>query len=293
MLYAIEWQFGSWKSSLATYIARKVAIQTAKDIMKQRTFSWDIILSNIKMNKEVMPNYYYFEDDNFLEVLRTCNCINDLERLVYGKKNEKSWIINYFRPWFSRFFLFFDEVGAIMNNHIKLENNATYAEYINQNRKNFQDIYLITAKWSQTNKTLRQMVDRRYYVLPLSGLPFLRNIWVIRRQQKDENWEVLMEKFLWKDPNGDYITKYRPVDEYEDWFWKPWVWKLYEDLHKNIRDKYKYKNLDYNLLNNILENKRELIDPVLLDENFVWVKEKLLLINNTLQDELVLDQPLS
>jgi hypothetical protein len=42
--------------------------------------------------------------------------------------------------------LFFDEAGAIANNHIKLENNNIYAIYINQNRKNFEDIYIITAK---------------------------------------------------------------------------------------------------------------------------------------------------
>jgi hypothetical protein len=42
--------------------------------------------------------------------------------------------------------LFFDEAGSIANNHIKLEKHDVYTTYINQNRKNFEDIYIITAK---------------------------------------------------------------------------------------------------------------------------------------------------
>lgn len=277
MIYWIEWQFWSWKSSLATYIAKKVAKQTAKDIMKKLTLSWNVILSNIKMTEE-FNNYFYFEDDKFLEILRTCNCINDIERHLYWEKNEKTWLINFYRWWFSKFYIFFDEVWAIMNNHLKLENNWVYAEYINQNRKNFEDIYIITAKWGQTNKTLRQMVDWWYYVNPLSWLPILRDFWVIRRQMKDEEGNIALEKYLWKDENGDYITKTRPIDEYVDFFWKPWIWKLYNDLHKNIKDPEKYSKMDEKLFLQILDRKRELIEPILKEVQFEKVKWKLPLL---------------
>jgi hypothetical protein len=41
------------------------------------------------MDKLKLPNYYYFEDDKLLQVLRTCSMINDVERYLYTelKKN--------------------------------------------------------------------------------------------------------------------------------------------------------------------------------------------------------------
>jgi len=35
------------------------------------------------MDKNIIKNYFYFEDDKLLEILRTANAVNDLERLVY------------------------------------------------------------------------------------------------------------------------------------------------------------------------------------------------------------------
>lgn len=273
MLYWIEWQFWSWKSSLATHIAREVSIISAKNIAKSLTKSWNIVLSNIKMDKELISNYYYFEDDKFLEVLRTCNAVNDLERELYGVKKSKWWLKKRERKKFSKFYLFFDEVWAIANNHLKLQDNHIYAEYINQNRKNFEDIYLITAKWWQTNKTLRQMVDWWFYVEPLSRLPLLCDIWIIRKQKKDEDWKIEMKHYIWKDPNWDYIRKEKPHDYFVDWFWKPWIWSYYDDLHKNIRDPDKYLNINNKLFNQILSNKKELNQPLLENTNFNDLKE--------------------
>lgn len=267
MIHWIEWQFWSWKSSLATYLARQVAISSAKDIAKWLLESGNIILSNIKMDSDSFSNYFYFEDDKFLEILRTCNCLNDIERVLYWEKQKNSSLIKWKRNKFSRFYIMFDEVGALMNNKNYKEEAKQLPIYINQNRKNFQDIYIITADGEQSAKTLRRFVEYWFYVTPFMDLPVLRNIWIIRRQKKDSEGAVMMETYTWKDQNGDYVAKYKPMDYYYDWFWKPWIWKYYDDLHKNIDDPDKYKWIDSELLSKIVSYKKELI-PALKDSQF-------------------------
>jgi len=131
-----------------------------------------------------------------------------------------------------------------------------------QNRKNMTDIYIIWADWNQNDKSLRRHVERWFKVknLPfwLSKLPILKNIWIIERHKKDDEWAIAMEKYMAKDEKGDYIVKQKPIQENIDWFYKPSVWSLYDDLHKNIRDKNKYK---------INENHLKI---------FIWKNEKLL-----------------
>lgn len=275
MIHWIEWQFWSWKSSLATHIARKVAQITAKGIAKWLSASWNIILSNIKMNEETIGNYFYFEDDKFLEILRTANAINDLERALYWFTKRGNTLTRRKRNKFSRIYIFFDEVGAIMNNRNYKQFNTVISEYINQNRKNFQEIYLITADWQQSDKSLRRFVEWWYYVKPFMNLPILRDIWVVRRMQKDDEWKPAMETYTWKDQNWDYVVKQRPIDEYIEWFWKPWIREYYDDLHKNIRDDEKYIDLDFKLLWKIINQKKELKEA-LSNENFIELNKKIL-----------------
>jgi hypothetical protein len=40
------------------------------------------------MDKTRIPNYYYFEDDKLLQVLRTCSLVNDVERYLYTELNK-------------------------------------------------------------------------------------------------------------------------------------------------------------------------------------------------------------
>jgi hypothetical protein len=61
-------------------------------------------------------NYFYFEDDKFLEVLRTANFLNDLEREVYHTKKENSNLVKWQREKFTKFYIFYDESTAIQNN---------------------------------------------------------------------------------------------------------------------------------------------------------------------------------
>lgn len=250
MIYWIEWQFGSWKTSLAAYIARIQALETAKLIAKNISHqSKSFIISNIKFNEYEIKNYTYFEDDKFLEVLRTINFLNDVERELYYTEIAKSTLKQRQREKFTRFYLFYDESTAIQSARgtvktIKSWDNSQ-EEYIMQNRKNFENIYVIWADWNQNDKSLRRHVEWWYRVKPLpwffKKLPYLENIWIIERHKKDDEGNIAMEKYLAKDERWDYITKMKPIQENIDWFYKPLVWRLYDDLHKNIKDPDKYK----------------------------------------------------
>ncbi len=250
MIYWIEWQFGSWKTSLAAYIARIQALETTKLIAKKISHqSKSFIISNIKFNEYEIKNYTYFEDDKFLEVLRTINFLNDVERELYYTEIAKSTLKQRQREKFTRFYLFYDESTAIQSARgsvktIKSWDNSQ-EEYIMQNRKNFENIYVIWADGNQNDKSLRRHVEWWYRVKSLpwffKKLPYLENIWVIERHKKDEEGNIAMEKYLAKDERWDYITKAKPIQENIDWFYKPLVWRLYDDLHKNIKDPDKYK----------------------------------------------------
>ena len=84
-----------------------------------------------------------------------------------------------------------------------------------------------------------------------------------------------MMNYLWKDQNGDYVNKSKPIDYYYAWFWRPKYWKMYDDLHKNIRDQNKYKNINKELFVDIISKREELKNLVFENENF-WDLQKLL-----------------
>jgi len=65
------------------------------------------------------------------------------------------------------------------------------------------------------------MVDWWYYSNPLSSLPILRDFAIIRRCMKDPDGNIVLDKYLGKDQNGDWVTKTKPVDQFVDWYWRP------------------------------------------------------------------------
>lgn len=52
--------------------------------------------------------------------------------------------------------------------------------------------------------------------------------------------------------------KEKPIDSYETWYWAPSVWKLYDDLHKNIRDPNKYTSIRWDFVRLALKRNRYL-----------------------------------
>lgn len=274
-IFWIEWQFWSWKTSLASYMAKKKAMETVRAIAKKIDWKNSIIISNIKFDKQIIPNSYYFEDSKILEMLRTGNAINDIERAIYWKVKTPGWLTKWPRKKFLKMYIFFDESWALMNSQKRLKDNETFAQYLNQCRKNNTDIWIISVEGSENNKILRSKVDWWYYVNSIN-FPFLKDFWIIRRCKKDAEWNIQTIKYLWKDQNGDYVQKEKPMDYYVDFFYKPLSWRNYDDLHKNIKDSEKYSEIDIDLFNAILEQKPELKEEVLKNENFSILKSKII-----------------
>ena len=273
-IYWIEWQFWSWKTSLAVHFAKKIAVQTAKDIMSKIGKNWSIIITNIKLDNVEIPNYFYFEDNKILEMLRTGNAINDIERELYWKQKTKGWLTIWPRKKFLKMYIFFDESWALMNSQKRLSNNETFAQYLNQCRKNFTDIFIISVEWNENNKILRSKVDWWYYVNTIN-FPILRDFWIIRKCKKDKDDNIATIKFLARDQNWDYVQKEKPMDYYVGFFYKPFTWKIYDDLHKNIKDEEKYTWIDSDLFNTILEKKPELRQEVIKNEKFKILQNKI------------------
>lgn len=263
-IHWIEWQFWSGKTSLAVYLSKKIS----KDPNA-------IIITNIKLSKVFFLNSFYFSDEKLLEMLRTINSVNDIERIIYWWQKTKYWLKNWPRKKFLKFYVLFDESWALLNSQKRLwKENETFAQYLNQCRKLFTDIYIISVEGGENNKILRSKVEWWYYVKTIN-FPFLKDFWIIRRQKKDENWNVATIKYLWKDQNGDYIQKEKPMDYYVDYFYKPFVWPLYDDLHKNIKDPEKYNWLDKELFNEILKMKPELEKVIFENEKFKILESKI------------------
>ena len=273
-IYWIEGQFWSWKTSLAVHLAKKIAVQTAKDIMSKIGKNWSIIITNIKLDKVEIPNYFYFEDNKILEMLRTGNAINDIEREIYWTQKTKGWLTMWPRKKFLKMYIFFDESWALMNSQKRLSNNETFAQYLNQCRKNFTDIYIISVEWNENNKILRSKVDWWYYVNTIN-FPILRDFWIIRKCKKDKDDNIATIKFLARDQNWDYIQKEKPMDYYVGFFYKPFTWKIYDDLHKNIKDEEKYTWIDSELFNTILEKKPELKEEIKKNPKFKTLLSKI------------------
>lgn len=265
-IYWIEGDFWSWKSSTAVYLARKI---TRKD---PNAF----IISNIKIEESRFKNYCYFEDEKFADTLRALNAFNDIEREEYTQSIAWRTLKRYYRKKFTKMYLLFDESWAVMNNKEHKDEDKRLPEYVNQNRKMFTDIYCITADGDQNAKTLRRFIER--YIQPEKiKFPILEDFALVYKVKKDKEWNIVQKQFLAKDDNGDYITKHKPERYFDDFYYKPLVRSLYDDLHKNIRDPDKYKKVNYSLLKNILSKKpkvKSILDKS-KNEDFKILKDNL------------------
>ena len=186
-----------------------------------------------------------------------------------------------------------DESWAIKNSREWVKNFEEYTtEYINQNRKNFLDIYLISADWWQNDKSLRQFVEWWYYSKPLLNFPILNNVKVIRKQKRDKDWvKLLMEQYTWFDSSWDIITKERPIDYYETFYWQPSVWTLYDDLHKNIRNPNKYKGVRMDFVLQALRENRYLWKAISKKNQFSFLLESPELFHRNENWKLLLIRP--
>jgi hypothetical protein len=145
-----------------------------------------LIITNIRLDPKLFPNYIYFEDTELLKMFRTDNFINDLERKIHWRANKKGSLKYRFRDRFIRTYIFFDESNALQNNREWKQFDQAFKYYLNQPRKNFEAIYLIGADGESNEKSFKKFVKWWFYVMPFINLPILQNIGMIRRRQKDD-----------------------------------------------------------------------------------------------------------
>ena len=67
------------------------------------------IWTNVQVDLQAIPNAIIFPDKDILEVMRTINVLNDMERSMYSKPREGSNIMDHDRNAFTNHVIFFDE----------------------------------------------------------------------------------------------------------------------------------------------------------------------------------------
>lgn len=234
MIYGIEGQFGSGKTSTAVKMADRYGPRA-------------MVLTNIKVNILRKPNWHVFADDKLLEMLRVANAKNDLERMVYTEPRKDAPFPWYDRDKFTDTVVILDEAGAIANGRSWQEFDIMCTEYINQCRKMRADLIIVTADGSQVEYSLRRFVEDWIYVRPLLDWWIFAEIKVVRCRKKNKDGTILTEPFLARDDNGDWVQKERPLDWHLFWYFGWTTWDLYDDWHKNIRDPNKYDISDEGL----------------------------------------------
>jgi len=228
MIFGIEGQFGSGKSSTAVKMAERYGPNA-------------LVLTNIKVNTALKPNWKIFGDDDLLEMLRVANMKDDGERFKFCEERIDGAPFPYYdRGRFSDTVIILDEAGAIANNRSWKEFDEVMCEYLNQNRKMWCDIIIVTADGTQVESSLRRFVEDWVYVEPLWDFWIFREFKCVRCRKKKKDGSPMMEFYLGRDENGDWVTKERPLDWKLFTYFGPTTWRLYDDLHKNIRDKDKY-----------------------------------------------------
>lgn len=255
MLFWIEGQFWSWKTNL--WVNYAFSLTQRMWIFAKKLLWWKVyVYTNIKLNEYLFKdNYFYFDDDNFYETLKTISAINDYERSLYFEMKSFSNLKQRLRNKFSQFIVLFDESWAIENSSNYKDFKKKCLEYINQNRKLFSHVYLISVDWSENQKSMRDKVDLWLTVKPIPFLqyfPFFKNIWLVYWYRKDSEGNILQKSYNYRDSNWNLLTKKKDDIFWLDWFYKPTVWKMYDDLHKNIRDIDKYKDLNDKVIDKII-----------------------------------------
>lgn len=223
MIYWIEWLYGSGKTSYATYLM-------------MNEFKHHTIWTNVQVDQQAIPNAIIFPDKDILEVMRTINVLNDIERSLYSKPRDGSNIMDHDRKAFTNHVIFFDEWSSHINARDWKNSQTSIFQFLDQERKLFLDVYIMTPSSQTIDISYRRMIQAWVMLEPLASLPILKNIRTAKAIYKDVNWNPLTETFLDKDEMGTPIMKQRPIIEPMGWFYAPKYWKHYDDLHKNITD---------------------------------------------------------
>lgn len=84
-----------------------------------------------------------------------------------------------------------------------------------------------------------------------------------------------MQEYMAFDERDNPIMLQYPIDVYHDWYFQPFVWRLYDDLHKVIPDPNKYVWLDFDNVKDIMIKNPYLAKVIQKRPELSWVKDKI------------------
>lgn len=234
-IFGVYGSFGSWKSLISSVMMI--------DKLKQ----WDIVFSNILLNKSLIPNpenYFYFDDfEEFVEILKFSGYFA-IEMWKENVRRAKLWIDLFPRVARPRFNVFFDEMGIFANSanykEIHKEYGQTLYDYLLQCRKCFMSIYCIAQKPKLIASQLRQHIQYWYTY---------KALWWNKRLGENFGYIVIQDL----DPDTFQIESYKDMRQDEKWnFYQVDILLQYNHKFMYFRKKY-FKYYDDLYMNKTME----------------------------------------
>lgn len=234
MEWWIFWIYGwfwEWKTLWAVYI------------ILEKLKKWEIIFSNILLDKKYLPNpdnYYFFDDmSNFYDIL-AFSWLFAMKVSEFSKKEVELWFLPFPRNFRPKINVFFDETWIFANakdyKEIHKEYWADLQQYILQMRKLFVTTYLIIQRPHQLVSDLRIHISWWLKFKPLFWINFFKKYcWSYWLQELDpDTFKVICEVHYSYDENGKLYSYDIPQQKRIFWiFWKPLYYKYYNDLYLN------------------------------------------------------------
>ena len=210
----------------------------------------EIVFSNIKMNKNLLPypdNFYYFDDIKCLKDILAFSWLFALEVSKFNDKAFKNLTSRFSRNYRPKISIIFDEMGIFANSseykkfHQEVWEDLT--QYLLQIRKLFVDLYFIIQKPWKLVKELRDYVQYWIRPYPTFSSPF----WILDKKCITYYFEVLNDDTFKieteKDFKYDFLTNSlnsyeKPLRfEYFSIWWVPYYFDFYDDLFLNLPKK--------------------------------------------------------
>lgn len=270
-IYCTYWYFGTYKTLW------NVAL------IKKKLDAWEIVFSNIKINKNYFnnsENYFYFDD---IRVLHDVLAFSWIFARKVSEYNELQWAKNM--PSFDRSSrpkvnIIFDEL-AVFADSSKYKEFAKevwedLAKYLVQIRKLWVWLYLIIQKPNKLVKELRQYVE--YWIKPTPKFSFFQK-YIIQYDLvslDQETFKIDTELITTININGDVIQYEKQIrKKYFDVWFTPYYFNFYDDTYLNLNIDNIYFKTDYlksvwifnKILNNHI-NHKILTDNYKIYENF-------------------------